>query len=106
MFEINEPGILLRPWFTTAAGVYLSALQEMLLQSDGKSLFLLPAFPVQKEPVSFRLAAKGGAVVEATVVGEEITALRVEMRPGVAARTFAVYLRGKPCGEIVGTVTK
>lgn len=106
MFEINEPGILLRPWFTTAAGVYLSALQEMLLQSDGDSLFLLPAFPVQKEPVSFRLAAKGGAVVEATVVGEEITALRVEMRPGVAARTFTVYLRGKPCGEIVGTVSK
>lgn len=95
MFEINEPGILYRPWFTTAAGIYLSTVNEMLLQSDEENLYLMPAFPVTEKPVSFRLAAKGGAIVEATIKGEKLESLQVTMRDGVPARSYTVYLRGK-----------
>ena len=37
LFEINEPNIHKKPWFATAAGVFVAAVNEMLLQSDGKS---------------------------------------------------------------------
>lgn len=65
MFEINEPARRLRPWFMTAAGIYLSTVNEMLVQSDGKTIHLLPACPL--EDVSFKLPVKGGATLEVTV---------------------------------------
>lgn len=65
MFEINEPAVRLRPWFTTASGIFLSAVNEMLVQSDGENIQLLPAFPISD--VQFKLAVKGGAVLEAEI---------------------------------------
>lgn len=75
MFEINEPAVRLRPWFTTAAGIYLSTVNEMLVQSDGETIRLLPAFPLSD--VSFKLAVKGGAVIEATISGGELTSVQL-----------------------------
>ena len=66
MFEINEQTIYMRPWFTTASGIFIAAVNEMLLQSDGSTIKILPAFP-HSENLSFKLAAKGGIVVEASV---------------------------------------
>ena len=65
MFEINEPAVRLRPWFTTASGIFLSTVNEMLVQSDGENIELLPAFPISD--VQFKLAVKGGAVLEAEI---------------------------------------
>ncbi len=65
MFEINEEAFRVRPWFTTASGIFLSAVNEMIVKSDGKTIRLLPACPLQD--VSFRLAVKGGAVLEAEI---------------------------------------
>ena len=66
MFEINEQTVYMRPWFTTASGIFITAVNEMLLQSDGSTIKILPAFP-HSENLSFKLAAKGGIVVEASV---------------------------------------
>lgn len=71
LFEINEPGIYMRPWFATAAGIYVASVNEMLLQSEGNNIKILPAFP-HCEDVSFKLAAKGGVTVEATVKGGKL----------------------------------
>lgn len=66
MFEINEPEACQRPWFATAAGIFVAAVNEMLLQSDGRVIKILPGFPDDSD-VSFKLAAKGGVTVEAVI---------------------------------------
>lgn len=100
MYEINEPGNVFRPWFTTAAGIYLSTVNEMLLQGDGENIYLLPAYPVTDREISFALPAKGGAVVSAKVKGEMLTDLHITMRKGIKPRSFTVYFRGKPVGTV------
>ena len=71
------------PYFTTAAGVLSSALCEMLLQSDGENIYLLPDYPAENRNVSFRLAAKGG----------ELKKLKITAKSG--KRNFNVYFRRK-----------
>jgi len=66
LFEINEAEVCLRPWFATAAGIFVSAVNDMLLQCDENTIHILPAFPHNID-VSFKLAAKGGVLVEAVV---------------------------------------
>lgn len=100
MYEINEPGSIFRPWFATAAGIYLSAMNEMLLQGDGENIYICPAYPVTEGEINFRLSAKGGAVVEATVLGGKLANLHITMKNGVPARAFAVYFRGNKIGEV------
>lgn len=77
MFEINEEFTMrLRPWFATAAGIFVMASNEMLLQSDGKTIKILPAYPHDRD-VSFKLAAKGGVTVEAEVTGGKLVKVLV-----------------------------
>ena len=66
LFEINEETVCIRPWFATAAGIFVSTVNDMLIQRDGKTIHLLPAFPHELD-VAFKLAAKGGVTVEAVV---------------------------------------
>lgn len=64
MFEIYECGI--RPWFTTAEGIFIQAVNELLLQfdSDGTPKFA-PAVPAAWREFSFRLGKPGGGRLEA-----------------------------------------
>ena len=71
LFEINEPVRRNRPWFSTAAGIFISAVNDMLLQAEGNTIHLLPAFPHTTD-VSFKLAAKGGITVEAEIKNEKL----------------------------------
>lgn len=95
MFEINEKNVTMRPWFTTASGMYLSALNEMLLQSDGENIYLLPAAPKELSDVSFKLLAKCGAVVEAVIRNRKIEKLNISFLPSAEKKEFNVYLDGK-----------
>ena len=79
--------------FFTACGVLSSALCEMLLQSDGENIYLLPAYPAENRNVSFRLAAKGGASVEAEIKNGELKKLKITAKSG--KRNFNVYFHGK-----------
>ena len=94
MFEINEEGTRFRPWFTTAEGIFLSTVNEMLLQSDENNIYLLPAFPEASE-LSFKLAAKGGRVVELVLENGKIASLTVTDRNGKADTDVSVWYRGE-----------
>ena len=57
-------------------GVLLKAVQAMLMQTDGKKIFLLPAWPKDWD-VDFRLHAPYRMVVEGQVLSGKITRLKV-----------------------------
>jgi len=76
MFEINEEGHRIKPWFSTAAGIFISTVNEMLLQSDGNTIKIMPGMPHTVD-VSFKLAAKGGITVEAEVKNKTLTGIAI-----------------------------
>ena len=52
--------------FTTAAAVYITAVNNMLLQKKGNDVYILPAFKCSG-CVSFKLAADDNTVVSAEI---------------------------------------
>ena len=98
MFEINEPTVRCRPFFSTAAAMYVNTVNEMLLQSDGDSIYLLPAYDT-KEEISFKLLAKGGVKVETVIFGNQIKSLHLYGRE--KGKALKVYLQGKLQGEFL-----
>ncbi len=54
----------------------VNALQSMLLQSDGKKIFLLPAWPEDWD-VSFKLHAAGNTTVDCTYQNGKVESLKV-----------------------------
>lgn len=97
MYEINEPEKRYRPWFTTAAGVFMSAVHNMLVQSDGETVEILPAYPIENEDLSFRLSIKGGAIIDVEIKGGELVRADITMREGVAPKTFKIKYKGNFC---------
>lgn len=69
MYEINDTKTMTiyRPWFSTAAGMLIHAVNEMLLKSDEGIIHIAPALPECKKDFSFRLAAFNGICVETEV---------------------------------------
>ena len=67
------------PSFTAGAG------SEMLIQSDGENIYLLPALGEEFSAVSFKLSVKGGAVVE--------VALDITFLPAATPKKFKIFLR-------------
>lgn len=57
-------------------GSGMIGLQEMLMQCDGKSIYLFPSWPAAWD-VHFRLNAPYNTVVEATVVAGKLSSLKV-----------------------------
>ncbi|MCI5970605.1 MAG: hypothetical protein MRZ29_05605, partial [Oscillospiraceae bacterium] len=79
MYEIKDlkTNTIFRPWFTTAAGVFVHAINEMLLQSDENGIHIAPALGAEKETFSFKLAAEGGFAVEAAAEENRMKKLRI-----------------------------
>jgi len=98
MFEINEPAVRLRPWFTTASGIFLSTVNEMLVQSDGENIELLPAFPISD--VQFKLAVKGGAVLEAEIHNGEL--IKAELT-GKTDTAFKIHYKNQVINAVAVT---
>ncbi len=97
MFEINEEVARFRPWFTTAAGIFLSAVNEMLLASDSETVHICPAFDGD---ATFRLSAKGGVTVEAEIKDGGLTGVRLHTKAGVAPRSYRLFFKNEYVGEI------
>lgn len=68
LFEIKEDTYYIKPWFTTASGIFVAAVDEMLLQTDKNIIKIMPGIPHSVD-ASFKLAAKGGITVEAEIKG-------------------------------------
>ena len=66
IFEINEPGIHKQPWFMTAAGIFVTAVTESLLQTEGNRVKLGFGLPADAS-FAFTLPAKGGRTITAEV---------------------------------------
>ena len=75
LFEINEERAVFRPWFTTANGIFLATVHNMLLQSTPGSVDLLPGFAKEEGDVEFTLPAEGDLLVHARVQSGRLTEL-------------------------------
>ncbi len=93
MYEINEEDICKIPWFMTAAGIYLSAVNESVIQSDGENIYLLPAS--NETNISFKLPVKGGAVCKASFEDGKIKQLKLKYLDNSANNHYRIYYRGK-----------
>lgn len=82
MFEINEPDVAMHPWFSTASGNVVYALNQVLLQSRGDQILIAPAVPDPWKDYSFKLACHGNLVAEAAVQGGRLA--RLTLVPGNA----------------------
>ena len=75
MFEINEPKVSMHPWFSTASGNVVYALNQMLVQSKDKQILIAPAVPDTWKDFSFKLACYGNLVTTVSVSKGRITKL-------------------------------
>lgn len=86
MYEINDTvtKTFYRPWFTTAAGMFVHSVNEMLLRYDGRRILIAPALPENAGDFSFRLAAGDDLCVEVSTAGGILKKLKVisETRAG------------------------
>ena len=57
-------------------GVLMKAVQAMLLQTEGRKIFLLPAWPKEWD-ADFKLHAPYGTIIEATVRDGKVAKLKV-----------------------------
>ena len=67
MFEINEAKVSMHPWFATASGNVVYALNQMLVQSRGDQIWIAPAVPAEWNDFSFTLPCHGNIVATVTV---------------------------------------
>jgi len=95
VYEINEDNKISRPWFTTAAGVFASAVNEMLMQSDGENIYIFPAVPLEFTDAEFKLLVKGGAVAEIKISDNSVEKLKLDFLPGVKEKKFNIFFRGE-----------
>lgn len=102
LYEINEPSYRCRPWFTTAAGVYLSAIHAMLLQGDEKGIHIFPGMPEAIGSASFHLAIPGAILVEAEVRDGVLLAVSAKRRDTDETVALPVSFRGVPWGMTEG----
>jgi hypothetical protein len=80
MFEINEAKVSRTPWFSTASGNIVYALNQMLVQSRDDRIVLLAGAPEAWKEYSFKLACHGNLAVEVAVKGGRLT--RLTLQPG------------------------
>ena len=94
MFEINEEKVKKRPWFTTASGIFISTVNEMLVQSEGTRIDILPAFPLSDD-VSFKLSVKGGAVLEVKIEKGKLVFVKVMADSEDVTGKYQIYYRNE-----------
>lgn len=81
-YEIGEPGHRRTPWFATASGCVVEAVNTMLLATHGGELHVCAATPSEWKDCSFVLPAYGGLVVDCEIAGGEVCRLSVAARNG------------------------
>ena len=83
LFEINEAEVSMRPWFATASGNFVFALNQMLVQSRGDEIRIAPAVPDAWKDFAFTLPAHGDVAVDVKVAGGRLA--RLVLVPGADA---------------------
>ncbi|MBU4459319.1 MAG: hypothetical protein KJ579_02025 [Verrucomicrobia bacterium] len=102
LFEINEANVSMRPWFATASGNFVYALNQMLVQCRGGEVRIAPAVPNEWTDYAFKLACHGDLLAEVTVSGGRLA--RLSLLPGdVAAESRRTLVVPKALLEGVRT---
>ena len=82
-WEINEPGLRIHPWFTTASGMCSYALAQMLVAEIDGLLHIAPGVPDDWKDFAFSLPAPCGVWVDCEVRGGVPTRLSFrQLHPG------------------------
>lgn len=79
MYEINDriTGTILRPWFATASGVFIQAVNEMFVKYKNGLIYIGATLPKEINDCSFRLACGYGITAEVTIQSGSIVKLRL-----------------------------
>jgi len=88
-WEINEPGARMHPWFATAAGNCLNALDRMLVNDVGGIIRIGYAVPTDWKDYSFRLPSEAGVSTEVVVSGGRLTRFALTRRVAEGPFRFA-----------------
>lgn len=84
MFEINEAKVAMRPWFATASGNLVYAVNQMLVQSRGHEIRIGAGVPGGWRDYAFKLACHGDLVIEVEVRDGRLN--RLVLLPGDESR--------------------
>lgn len=98
-YEINEPGaVQYRPWFTTSAGTFLTAVNEALVQCEENAVLIAQGIPSAWQSFAFELPAWQGRYVRVRVENGRVTKCAVD-GPGPVELRFPPWL---DCSGLVG----
>lgn len=103
-WEINEPGIRHTPWFMTAAGSYVHAVNQMLVNPrENGDVDVAVSAPRDWADYSFELPSYGGAKVAAKVEGGKFASLEYSAgKSDSRRRALVIPQRLVPEGKISG----
>lgn len=77
LYEVNEPTERTCPWLSTSAGMYVYAVNQMLVQSRGEEIRIAPGIPESWKDFAFKLAVHGDLVVEVVVKSGRVSKLQL-----------------------------
>ena len=89
-YEINEEGCVHHPWFGTAAGNCLYAINRMLLLDRDGATYLAFTVPTAWRDYSFRLPSLEGDVVSMSVADGKLKGFAVDGKVASGSRRFVV----------------
>ncbi len=98
IFEISQPAH--HPWFTTAEGSYIQMVNESLLQSTEREVRIVAQ---GMRDCAFKLAGRGGVMVEAEVENGSLVKLALQARAAYSGRVVCgerVFEVGLKAGEL------
>ena len=86
-WEINEPGVSeYRPWFMTAAGNCLYAINQLFVADMEGAVHLAAGVPADWKDYAFRLPVPGGVTVDMAVKGGQLARLGLKVKNPAAGR--------------------
>ena len=89
-YEINEEGCVCHPWFGTAAGNCLYAINRMMLLDRDGATYLAFTVPIDWRDYSFRLPSLEGDVISMSVANGKLKCLAVRGKAASRSRLFVV----------------
>ena len=103
-WEINEPGLRIHPWFTTASGTCAYALAQMLVTEIDGVLHVAPGVPTAWKDYAFRLPAPNGVWIDCEVKEGEIVRISFSATHPRSPKKIRFVFKGeKRCAEVLAS---
>ncbi|MBM3858732.1 MAG: hypothetical protein FJ395_03675 [Verrucomicrobia bacterium] len=99
LFEINEAKVSMHPWFATASGNVVYALNQMLVQNRGNEIHIAAGAPTAWKDYAFKLACHGNLVVEVEVKNGQLAKLTLVPGDATVEHQRTLVIPGSLFGE-------